>query len=105
MGAQTDSKSWHELPFWTLVKNYLRIAVVFFFLGWIFTRFVNWDILILQLHLNNLWLLAPESAIVFGGLWLWNWDVQKGKKKRKQQAQEQLQTLIEQARRGGEKEK
>ena len=104
MDAQDSKQSWHELPFWSLIKNYFKIALIFFILGWGFTRIINFDILILNLHLQNLWLLAPETIIVTGGLWLWNWSRTSEKKKRQKQAKQQLQTLIEEAR-GGEQKK
>lgn len=103
MGAQDSHQSWHELPFWTLVKNYLRIAIIFFIVGWASTRIANLDILVLQFHLQNMWLLAPETGIVIGGLWIWNWSRTSEKKKRQKQAKERLQTLIQEA--GGEQKK
>jgi len=67
------------------------------------TRFFNWDILLLNFHLQYWWLFFPEGTIVFGALWIWNWSRTSEKKKRQKQAKEQLQTLIKEA--GGEPKK
>ena len=97
MGAQDSRQSWHEMPFWSLVKNYLKIALIFYGLGWIFTRFANLDLLILNIHLQNLWLIIPEGFVLFGSGWIWNWSRQSEKKKRQKQAKRDLQALLEQA--------
>ena len=67
------------------------------------TRFFNLDILLLNFHLHNLWLIIPEGTILFGAIWLWNWSRTSEKNKREKQAQEQLKALIKEA--GGEKKK
>ena len=104
MGAQDSGQSWHELPFWTLVKNYAKIAVVFYGLGWILTRCANLDLLILSIQLQNLWLIVPEGVITLGTFYLWNWSRQSEKKKRQHKAKRDLQTLLKEAQ-GGEQKK
>jgi len=71
--------------------------------SYVLTRFIKFDLLILNFHLQNLWLLIPETFIVFGGVYIWNWSRKSEKKKRKKQAQEQLKKLILEA--GGSKRK
>lgn len=72
-------------------------------ISYITTRFFNWDIILLNIHLQNLWLLIPEGTILFGAGWLWSWSRSSEKKKRQKQAREQLQVLIKEA--GGETKK
>ena len=71
--------------------------------SYIATRIFNLDILLLNFHLQNLWLIIPEGTILFGAFSLWNWSRTSEKKKRQKQAKDQLQTLIKEA--GGEKKK
>lgn len=103
MGAQDSDRSWHELPFWTLVKNYIKSFLIGGLIIYVLTRFVNLDILILNIHIQNMWLIIPEGMIVFGAFSIWNWDRQNEKKKRQKQAKQRLQTLIGEA--GGETKK
>jgi hypothetical protein len=71
--------------------------------SYVATRIFNLDFLILNFHLQNIWLTLPESAIFFGAVWLWNWSRTSEKKKRQKQAKDQLQTWIKEA--GGEPQK
>ena len=60
--------------------------------------------IILNFHLQHLWLFLPESTILFGGLYIWNWSRTSQKKKQQKQAQTELRKLLQQAS-GGEKKK
>jgi ABC-type antimicrobial peptide transport system permease subunit len=79
MGAQDGKKVWFETAsFWQLLKYFFKFALTIFIIAFIFTyvltRFFNWDILLLQFHMQNLWLLIPESLVVIGSLGLWIWS-------------------------------
>jgi len=103
MGAQSGDKGWYELPFRRLLKYVAQFLAVGIIVGWIGTRILNIDLLILQFHLANLWLLAPETAIVMGSLWIWTWSRSSEKKKRKKQHEQDLKTIAEHMSGGEEK--
>jgi hypothetical protein len=93
------------------IRGLLKVIKYFgitFLAGWlssyVATRFFNADFLILNYHLQHLWLLAPEGSILFGGLYIWNWSRVSEKKKQQKQAKEQIKSLLQQAA-GGEKKK
>jgi hypothetical protein len=93
------------------LRGYLRAAKYFiqiFAIGYatcyILTRFVNLDFWLINLHLQNLWLIIPEGTTAFFSAWIWNWSRTSEKKKKQKQAKQDLQTLIRQAE-GGEKQK
>jgi len=86
------------------IRGLMKVLKYFglvFLTGWICsyfaTRFVNLDMLILQFHLQNLWLVIPEGTVVFGFLAIWNWSRTSEKKKRQRQAQEQIDKLLVEA--------
>jgi len=104
MGAQDErAPGWYELPFKRLLKYVVETAIIFFLVGWIATRLVNWDYLLLQIHMQNLWLIIPEGVIALGTFYLWRWSRISEKKKRQKQAKQRLQTLLREA--GGEQKK
>ena len=72
-------------------------------ISYIATRFLNWDIILLNFHLSNLWVLIPEGIILFGAFWLGRWSGKSEKKKRQKQAKEKLERLLQEA--GGEPKK
>ena len=99
MGAQTGQQGWFELPFWRLIKYVLYGVLIGALAGYVFTRFVNLDYLILAFHVQNLWLLVPEGVVLTGTAYIWNWSRNSQKKKRQRQAKEQLDKLMSEARR------
>ena len=88
---------------WKVIKYFGITFLVGAIASYVGTRFFNLDIILLNIHLQNLWLLIPEQTIVLGALWLWHWSSTSEKKKRQKQAKDQLQTLIKEA--GTEKKK
>jgi H+/Cl- antiporter ClcA len=105
LGAQADKHApgWYELPFWRMVKYVAYGVLAGFLSSYVLVRAFNFDWLIINFHLKNLWLLAPETIIIVGSLHIWNWSRKSEKKKRQKQAQEQLNKLLQTA--GGETKK
>ena len=104
MGAQDSRQTWLEQPFWKQVKYYFLMFCFGGLCSYIATRFFMVDFLILNFHLQHLWLFLPEGTIIFGGLYIWNWSRTSQKKKQQKQAQTELRKLLQQAS-GGEKKK
>lgn len=97
MGAQDSNRSWHELPFWTLVKNYLKSFTIGAVLSYALTRFFNLDLLVLEFHIQNLWLILPESFTLCGALYIWSWSRKSEQRKKRRRAQKELASLLESA--------
>lgn len=97
MGAQADGQSWQELPFWTLVKNYLKSAGVGALVMYILTRAFSWDIVLWNIQMENMWLFIPEFTIFFGTVWIWNWSRASERRKRQKQARNELRAILKNA--------
>lgn len=94
MGAQDSKQSWQELPFWNLVKNYIKCFLLGGLTLYLATRFGMWDITLANFHLQNMWLFIPETTVVLGAAYIWRWSRSTERKKRQKEAKQEMQTLI-----------
>jgi hypothetical protein len=92
-------ESYHEVPAsrYVFIANtaihkrffryYTLILIAFMYVA---TRIVNVDLLLLQWHLNNLWIIAVYTVIGVGAAAIWQHEVTRDARKREAEAAKKL---------------
>jgi len=93
LGEREGYTTW-EFPVKKALKIFALIAIVAWTSSYVATLFFNLDFMLLNIHLQNLWLLIPETVVVFGSVWIWNWSRQSEKKKRAKKTEAYLEKLL-----------
>lgn len=72
-------------------KRFFRYWTILIWMStWLVTRFLNVDLLVIEWHITNWWIVFPYTAIVGGALFIWQREVTKGARKREAEAAKRL---------------